>query len=125
MTTRGRDNRQAPYERERERDERSYQGPRQGRRNLDEEVVALRERGESYSAVARALGLKRAVNAHEAFVRAMRRLPEPERRALGRRESKRLDELEVRIRSRDADQPAKMERHLAALDALRQTVLQV
>ena len=121
MNSRGRDNRQAG--RERERDERPYSGPRQGRRNLDEEVVALRERGQSYSAVARALGIKRAVNAQEAFVRAMRSLPETERKALSRRESKRLDELEARIRSRDADQPAKMERHLAALEALRQTML--
>jgi cytidylate kinase len=83
----------------------------------------LRERGQSYSAVARALGLKRAMNAQEAFVRAMRSLPEPERKALGRRESQRLDELEARIRSRDANDPAKMERHLVALDALRQSIL--
>ena len=121
MTSRGNDDRRGRYERD--RDERPSPGPHQGRRNIGEEVVALRERGQSYSAVASALGIKRAVNAQEAFVRGMRSLPETERRALARRESKRLDELEARIRSRDADQPVKMERHLAALEALRQTML--
>jgi hypothetical protein len=98
-------------------------GPRQPRRNLDEEVVVLREQGQTYSAVARSLGLKRAVNAQQAFIRAMRALPEKEQASLHKRESARLNELEVRIRTRDANEPVKMERHLAALEALRQTML--
>jgi hypothetical protein len=73
--------------------------------------------------VARNLGIKRATSAQAAFVRAMRSLPENERKALAGRESQRLDQLEVRIRSRDAAEPAKMERHLAALEALRQAIL--
>ena len=89
--------------------------PRQPHRDLDEEVVALREQGQSYSAVARTLGIRRAVDAQAAFVRAMRKLPDPERNALYNRELERLDQLEARVRSRDAEQPAKMERHLAAL----------
>jgi hypothetical protein len=97
--------------------------PRQPRRDLDEEVVVLREQGQSYSAVARTLGIKRAVDAQAAFVRAMHRLPEPERKALCERESQRLDQLEARIRSRDAEQPAKLERHLVALGALRDALL--
>lgn len=121
MTSRGRDNRTARPERDRE-DRPAYSGPRQSRRSLDEEVVALRERGQSYSAVASALGMKRATNAQEAFVRAMRSLPENERKALQGREAARLDQLEVRIRSRDANEPVKMERHLVALEALRQTI---
>jgi hypothetical protein len=120
MTSRGRENRSARPERERE-ERPSYAG-RQGRRSLDEEVVALREQGQSYSAVARALGIKRATNAQEAFVRAMRSLPEKERRSMHGRESERLNQLEVRIRSRDALEPVKMERHLVALEALRQTM---
>ena len=63
-----------------------HSGPRQPRRSLDQEVVALRERGQSYSAVASALGIKRAVNAQEAFIRAMHSLPEKERTALHARE---------------------------------------
>ncbi|HTV12488.1 MAG TPA: hypothetical protein VME20_11590 [Acidimicrobiales bacterium] len=121
MTSRGRDNRSPRAERDPE-ERPSYSGARAPRRNLDEEVVALRERGKSYSAIASALGMKRAVNANEAFVRAMRRLSEKERTALWQRESARLDQLEARIRSRDAEQPAKMERHLVALEALRDTI---
>ena len=97
--------------------------PRQPRRNVDEEVVILREKGESYSAVARALGLKRAMDAHAAFVRAVRSRPEAERAALSKRESLRLDQLEKRIRSRDAEEPVKLERRLAALEALRQALV--
>jgi hypothetical protein len=120
MTSRGRENR--PVRSERDSDERPYSGPRQPRRNLDEEVVTLRERGQTYSAVARALGMRRATNAQEAFIRVMRSLPEKERKALHRRESDRLDQLEARIRSRDAAEPVKMERHLVALEALRDTM---
>ena len=97
-------------------------GPRQPRRNIDEEIVSLREKGESYSAVARALGLKRAMDAHAAFVRAVRSRPEAERVALSKRESLRLDQLEKRIRSRDAEDPVKLERRLTALEALRQAL---
>ncbi|MGH9105564.1 MAG: hypothetical protein ACRDZX_06950 [Acidimicrobiales bacterium] len=117
MTSRGRERRSG---RERDNDDRPYSGPRQPRRSLDEEVVALRERGQSYSAVARALGLKRAVNAQDAFARVMRSLPEKDRQTLHTHELARLDQLEARIRSRDIDEPVKMERHLAALEALRQ-----
>jgi hypothetical protein len=96
--------------------------PRQPRRNVDEEVVVLREKGESYSAVARALGLKRAMDAQAAFVRAVRSRPDTERAALSKRESLRLDQLEERIRSRDAEDPVKLARRLTALEALRQAL---
>jgi hypothetical protein len=121
MTTKRRDNRSPRSDRD--RDERpAYSGPRLPRRSLDEEVVALRERGKSYSAIASTLGMKRATNANEAFVRAMRSLPEKDRSALQQREAGRLDQLEARIRSRDALEPEKMERHLVALEALRDTM---
>ncbi len=97
--------------------------PRQPHRDLDEEVVVLREQGQSYSAVARTLGVRRVVDAQAAFVPAMRKLPDTERNALYKREPGRLDQLEARIRSRDAEQPAKMERHLTALAALRESML--
>ena len=73
-------------------------GPRPPRRSLDEEVVELRERGQSYSAVASALGINDG-EPQEAFIRVMRSLPENERNALHARESARLDQLEVRIRT--------------------------
>jgi hypothetical protein len=88
---------------------------------VDEEVVSLREGGKSYSAVASAVGFKRATDAHAAFVRVLRSRPEAERAALSHRESQRLDQLEQRIRTRDAGgDAAKLERRLAALSELRQ-----
>lgn len=121
MTSRSRDKR--PVRSERDRDEApSFSGARRSRRNVDEEVVALRDRGQSYSAVAGALGLKRAVDAQDAFLRGMRNLSESEGKALRAREALRLDQLEARIRSRDANEPDKMERHLNALAALRETM---
>ena len=119
MTSKGRANRSLRTERTPE-DRPQYSRPREPRRNLDQEVVTLREQGQTYSAVARMLGIKRAVNAQQAFVRAMHSLPDKERAALSKREAERLDQLEVRIRSRDAQEPVKMERHLVALEALRQ-----
>ena len=81
---------------------RSSRTARRGRANhaedLDQEVVVLREQGQSYSAVARSLGIKRATDAQAAFLRVMRRLPDAERKALYKRESDRLDQLEARIR---------------------------
>ena len=105
-----------------ERPQRSA-GPRQPRKNIDEEVVQLRETGQSYAAVARTIGLKRAMDAQAAFIRAMRSRPEAERLALSQRESMRLDQLEKRIRTRDAEDPVKLERRLVALEALRQALL--
>ncbi len=121
MTSRSRDKRQVGSDRDREERPGSF-GQRRPRRSLDEEVVALRERGQSYSAVAAALGIKRAVNAQEAFVRAMRSLSDPDSKALRARELGRLDQLEARIRSRDANEPVKMARHLDALAALRDSM---
>jgi hypothetical protein len=97
-------------------------GPRP-RRNLDEEVVALRETGRSYASVAQALGIKRASDAHAAFIRVLRARPDEERAALAEREGQRLDKLEARIRGRDAAEPEKMERRLGALEKLRQSIL--
>jgi hypothetical protein len=81
--------------------------------------LRLREQGRSYAAVARTLGLKRANDARAAFLRALRAAPEGERKLIARREYQRLDELEARIRSRDAAAPEKLERRLEALAGLR------
>jgi hypothetical protein len=50
----------------------------------------------------------------------MRSRPEDERQGIAERELKRLDVLEARIRDRDAAEPEKLERRLAALAALRE-----
>ena len=98
-------------------------GSKPAAHNVDEEVVSLREKGTSYAAVAKALGIKRAAEAHAAFLRVLRASPEDERLAMTERESQRLDRLEKRVRSRDAAEPAKLQRHLAALEQLRQSLV--
>lgn len=85
-------------------------------------MLKLRDSGNSYSAVASKLGLARAVQAHESFIRALRRRPDDERAQLTLREEARLDTLEARVRSRDAAEPVKMERRLKALERLRDAI---
>ena len=96
---------------------------REPREGADRRVLALREDGRSYSAIAREVGLKRSTDAQSAFVRAVRDRPETERREILARESQRLDLLEKRVRERDRAQPATMERRLAALGKLREELL--
>lgn len=66
------------------------------------------------------MGLKRATEARQAFIRGMRSKPEAERKLIADRERGRLDQLEVRIRTRDAEEPEKLERRLGALANLRE-----
>ena len=80
----------------------------------------MREQGDSYAAIARTLELKRATDARQAFLRALRNHPEPERKLMVARERQRLDVLEARIRARDAEEPEKLERRLTALAAIRE-----
>ncbi|MGO8824161.1 MAG: hypothetical protein ACLQU9_02865 [Acidimicrobiales bacterium] len=94
--------------------------PAQG--TLDEQVVTLRETGKSYTAVARALGIKHSGDAHAAFLRALQTRPAKERAAMTQREGERLDRLERRVRSRDVGQPDELRRHLAALEKFRQSL---
>ena len=79
----------------------------------------LREEGRSFAAIARTMGLKRAADAREAFLRELRGRPEGERPGLVERELGRLDKLEARIRARDAAEPGKLETRLGALEAMR------
>jgi hypothetical protein len=53
-------------------------------------------------------------------LRALAKREGAERDALLRRELKRLDELEARIRSRDESEPDKLAGRLVALERLRQ-----
>jgi hypothetical protein len=70
--------------------------------------------------VARRLGLGRALDAQAAFLRALRQHDGEDRDRLIQRETTRLDELETRIRSRDATEPEMMQRRLLALAKLRE-----
>ena len=69
--------------------------------------------------MARSLGLKRSTDARQAFLRGMKGKPDTERALIAQREQVRLDQLEVRIRERDREDPVKLERRLAALAQLR------
>ena len=78
-----------------------------------------REQGNSFSAIARGLELSRTKDAVASFHRALRSTSDDERGPAVQRERDRLDSLEARIRSRDAADPEKRDRRLAALEILR------
>ena len=60
----------------------------------DNEALRLRREGHSFSAIARELSLGRAVDANEAFNRALRGCPEQERKTVVAEELGRLERLE-------------------------------
>jgi hypothetical protein len=82
----------------------------------------MREQGRSFAAIASTVGLKRAADAREAFLRELRSRPEEERQVLVDHELGRLDKLEARIRSRDAEEPGKLRTRLGALAAMRKSL---
>ncbi len=82
----------------------------------------MREQGRSFAAIAGSLGLKRASDAREAFLRELRNRPDEERPSLVERELERLDKLEARIRARDAQEPDKLRTRLGALAAMREAL---
>ncbi len=89
---------------------------------VDAQVLALRESGSSYSAIARQLELGRAVDAHRSFVRALGAHDGAERQRLVGNEEARLDRLEQRIRDRDAAEPEKVTRRVRGVDKLREAI---
>lgn len=84
--------------------------------------MALREQGRSFAAIARTLGFKRAGDARQAFLRELRSRPDEERQGLVAHELDRLDKLEARIRTRDAEEPDKLQTRLGALAAMRESL---
>lgn len=93
-------------------------------RDVDAQVLALREGGNSYSAIARRLELGRAIDAHRSFVRALGAHDGAQRRQLLDNEEARLDRLEQRIRDRDAADPDKVKRRLLGVDKFREAIRQ-
>lgn len=90
--------------------------------DVDARVLALRESGASFSAIARSLELGRATDAHRSFVRALGAHDGDRHRQLLENEEARLDELERRIRDRDAADAAKVERRLLGVAKLREAI---
>lgn len=99
-----------------------------GRRRLqasgevDAQALTLRQSGQSFSAIARALGFERATEAHRSYVRALGACDGDERRQLIENEEARLDQLEERIRERDAEDFQKVERRLSGVQNLREAI---
>ncbi len=91
-------------------------------RNVGSEVLALREGGASYSAIARTLELGRAIDAHRHFLHALGSYDGEERQRLVAHEELRLDRLEQRIRDRDVADPDKIKRRLLAVDKFREDI---
>lgn len=90
--------------------------------NVDEQALSLREANASYSTIARRLELRRATDAHRAFIRAVNARTGEAQRLLVANEQGRLDKLETRIRTRDAKDPEKLERRLVAVAKLRESM---
>jgi hypothetical protein len=86
---------------------------------VSEQALTLREGNASYSAIARRLSLRRAVDAHQAFIRAVNARTGDEQALLVANEQARLDLLETRIRERDAADPEKIQRRVEAVSKLR------
>jgi hypothetical protein len=92
--------------------------------DVDAQVLALRVGGSSYSAIARRLDLHRAVDAHRSFLRALGTYAGNDRQQVVEGEKERLDQLEKRIRTRDAADPEKVKRRLMGVDNLREALRQ-
>jgi hypothetical protein len=95
---------------------------RQASGDTDAQALTLRESGKSFSAIARALGFERATEAHRSYVRALGSREGDERRQLIKNEEARLEQLELRIRQRDADDASKIERRLLGVQKLREAI---
>jgi hypothetical protein len=95
---------------------------RQASGDTDAQALTLRESGKSFSAIARTLGLDRATDAHRSYVRALGAREGDERRQLVKNEEARLDQLEQRIRERDAKDVPKLERRLEGVQRLREAI---
>ena len=98
--------------------------PRPATQEVDAQVLAMREGGCSFSAIARRLELHRAIDAHRSFVRALAAYNGNDRRHLVESEEGRLNRLEERIRSRDAADPEKVKRRLMGVDKFREALRQ-
>ena len=92
------------------------------RSTRDESALVLRERGRSFSGIARVLGLDGAAQANAAFNRALRRRPAQEQETLRSHEMARLDALGERLRRRDDLDEIEMARRTRALDRLRKSL---
>jgi hypothetical protein len=87
--------------------------------DVDEQVLALRDAGRSFPAIARLLKLQGATAAHDSFMRALARKPGPEQRVLRQRELNRLEDLSARVRRRSDLRTRPVQERLKMIDELQ------
>lgn len=90
----------------------------------DDRALELRRQGQSFAHIAKTLGYEHSRLAHEAFLRALRRRPRPERTAVQAEEQRRLDALAERIRARPQLSKIEIEARLQAIDGLRRVLME-
>jgi len=83
----------------------------------DRQALDLRMKGRSFSHIAKQLEFARAVDANEAFNRALRRCSAKERKSVTDQELKRLDALASADSSKDDEHAAKRARAIKGLRA--------
>ncbi|MDQ1374105.1 MAG: hypothetical protein QOJ09_1443 [Actinomycetota bacterium] len=90
---------------------------------VDEQALELRSSGKSFSSIAKALGLERAHDANEAFIRALRRKAPKARKVLREAEAGRLEALATKVKARDDLTPEQTKKRLRSVERLRQTLM--
>jgi hypothetical protein len=90
---------------------------------VDDDVLRLRRQGQAYARISRELGLDRAADAQQAFLRAMRRLPAPEAEQVREEELSRLDRLAERVRADTSKNDMDRARQLKTIERMRGHVL--
>jgi hypothetical protein len=89
----------------------------------DDDVLRLRRQGQAYARISRELGLDRAADAQQAFLRAMRRLPAAEAEQVREEELSRLDRLAERVRADTSKNDMDRARQLKTIERMRGHVL--
>ena len=93
-----------------------------GEVNRDEQILALRDAGQPFVAIAQILGLEDAHAANAAFNRALRCRPKAQQEWLRSREMSRLDAVASRVRERDDLSVEEVVRRLRGVKQQRKTL---
>ena len=86
-------------------------------------AVELRQAGQSFAAIAAALGYHRAGEAQLAFLLGLRQLPSQDQLVVRQDETRRLDRLEKHLRARSNLSDAERQGRIKVLDDLRHAVM--
>ncbi len=86
---------------------------------VDDDVLRLRRQGQAYARISRELGLDRAADAQQAFLRAVRRLPAADAEQVRDEELSRLDRLAERVRADTGKNDMDRARQLKTIERMR------